>query len=85
MGATNFNRTQCIKSLRRLGFILCNKRHGVHDKYCPPPEIADQLTSSQPHFIMIPRHTSLHCQSQIMAELKAMGGEDLVQKFREEL
>lgn len=34
---------------------------------------------------MIPRHRELHCQSEIISELRKMGGEDLVNRFKENL
>ncbi len=34
---------------------------------------------------MIPRHNELHCQQDILDELKAMGGEDLKNRFIENL
>ncbi len=85
MGGLNFSTRQCIKALRKLDFLLTNKRHGRHDKYEPPAEIAGKLTGIQPRFIMVPRHGDLHCQAEIIRELKAMGGEALVEQFKREL
>lgn len=83
MGESNFNKRQCIRALSKLGFFLCNKRRGQHDKYCPPKNIEQTLTGKeQPRFVMIPRHNELHCQDEIISELKAMGGEELVNKFK---
>lgn len=83
MGEMNFNRRQCIRALKKLGFFLCNKRFGRHDKFCPPQEMSQQLSGAQPRFIMVPRHNELHCQSEIISELKVMGGGILVEKFNE--
>lgn len=83
MGEANFNRKQCIRALAKLGFFLGNKRRGNHDKYCPPSEISVRLSGIAPRFIMVPRHNELHCQNEILAELFAMGGEDLIKKFKE--
>ena len=85
MGENNFTTSQCGRALLRLGFLLSNKRGGQHDKFLPPLIIANSLSSSQPHFIMVPRHRTLHCQLEIIAELRRMGGEGLVEKFRHEL
>ena len=82
MGGLNFNTRQCVRALRKLGFLLANKRHGRHDKYVPPSEIGQTLTGNQPRFIMVPRHGDLHCQVDIIRELKAMGGEALVEEFK---
>ena len=85
MGEFNFNTRQCIRSLRRLGFVLSNKRHGRHDKYLAPLEIANRLQTDQPRFIMVPRHTELHCQPEIIRELRTMGGDELVEAFKHNL
>ncbi|EKD33148.1 MAG: hypothetical protein ACD_76C00085G0011 [uncultured bacterium] len=85
MGELNFNTKQCIRALKRLGFYIGNKRSGRHDKFYPSKEIADLLTGVQPRFIMIPRHRDLHCQSEIVSELRKMGGDSLVEKFNENL
>jgi hypothetical protein len=69
----------------RLGFFLSNKRNGRHDKFEPPKVIADTLVGRQPRFIMIPRHRELHCQSEIISELRAMGGDELVASFKKNL
>lgn len=85
MGETNFNRRQCIRALKKLGFYLDNKRSGGHDKYRPPSDIQINIRSPQPPFIMVPRHNDLHCQSEIMAELMSMGGEELLSAFKKYL
>lgn len=85
MGELNFDYRQCLRALKRLGFYLGNKRSGQHDKFYPPSEITKRLEGLQPRFIMIPRHRKLHCQSEIVSEIKAMGGEELVKKFKDYL
>jgi hypothetical protein len=85
VGELNFNTKQCIRSLKRLGFYLSNKRSGRHDKFEPPKTIADKLIGLQPKFIMIPRHRELHCQPEIISELRAMGGDELVASFKQNL
>lgn len=76
MGELNFNQHQCVKALKKLGFYLANKREGKHDKFRSP------IPNCNPPFIMIPRHKELHCQKEIIAEIKKMGGDDLVTKFK---
>lgn len=83
MGEMNFNGRQCIRALKKLGFFLCNKRYGSYDKFYPPPYIYQQLSGLQPRFIMIPRHKELHCQGEIISELRTMCGDELVEKFKE--
>ena len=82
MGELNFNAKQCLRAFKQLGFTLANKRRGRHDKFVPPKDIADKLSGVQPRFIMVPRHRELHCQSEILSELRAMGGEELVSRFK---
>ena len=76
MGENTFNRRQCVRALKKLGFFLDNKRSGKHDKYKAPPQ------NTNPSFIMIPRHNEIHCQDEIIKELEKMGGKELVEKFR---
>lgn len=83
MGITNFNRKQCIKALKRLGFTESLSRRGNHDKFLPPKQL--NIKAGQPPFIMVPRHKDLHCQSAILKELKAMGGDQLTQAFLDNL
>ncbi len=85
MGELNFNTRQYVRTFKRLGFVLGNKRLGRHDKFFPPKIIADKLIGIQPRFIMIPRHANLHCQSEIISKLRAVGGDKLVRMFKENL
>ena len=34
---------------------------------------------------MVPRHTELHCQPEIIRELRTMGGDELVEAFKHNL
>ncbi|OGF22691.1 hypothetical protein A2Y83_03130 [Candidatus Falkowbacteria bacterium RBG_13_39_14] len=77
----NFNRRQCVKALKKLEFQKLESRRGKHDKFIPPAS----LKHSNPPFIMIPRHNNIHCQNEIVKELAAMGGEELVKKFQQYL
>jgi len=85
VGELNFDTKQCIRALKRLGFYLSNKRNGRHDKFEPPKEIAEKLSGLQPRFIMVPRHRELHCQSEIVSELRKMDGDERVEKFKKNL
>lgn len=77
MGEWNFNRKQCLRALGKLGFTMSSKRSGKHDK------MYSNIPNSNPPFIMIPRHNNLHCQEDIVKELLKMGGQEMVQKFKE--
>lgn len=83
MGELNFNRRTCVSALKKLGFQLVNKRSGMHDKFVPPPETASAIHVGAPQFIMIPRHNELRCHGMIISEIRAMGGEELVRRFKE--
>lgn len=85
MGDGNFNRKQCLRALRALGFTLSNKRSGSHDKLVPPPDYVDAIPVGQPRFIMVPRHRELHCQQEILSELRGIGGEALLNAFKDRL
>ena len=85
MGEYNFNKRQCLQALKKLGFFEGSKRRGIHDKYYPPKRISENLTSEKAPFIMIPRHNELHIQTEIIKEIKAMGGDDLVEQFKKYL
>lgn len=81
MGRQDFNRKQCIRALLKLGFIKDNKRRGSHDKFRAPEELLRNRQENQPPFIMVPRSRQLHCQLEILKELWAFGGDELVEKF----
>jgi hypothetical protein len=85
MGETNFNKRQCMRALRKIGFYESTKRGSLHEKWFPPQDIADKLQPQQAHFIMIPRHNELRIQREILKELEAMGGKELVEKFKKHL
>ena len=76
MSENRFNHRECIRALKKLGFVLDTKRSGKHDKYRAP------FVHANPPFIMIPRHNDLHCQDAIIKEIEKMGGKDLVEKFK---
>jgi len=81
VGTNDFTRKDCIRALRRLDFWCNRGRRGRHDKFIPPQYILESLASSAPRFIMVPRHSQIHCQREIIQELRAMGGEELVRAF----
>ena len=81
MGRKDFNRKQCIKALIKLGFIKKNTRRGSHDKFTPPQTILDKRQPNQPPFIMVPRSRKIHCQLEILKEIWAFGGDELVKQF----
>ncbi|MCK5320143.1 hypothetical protein KAJ61_02010 [Candidatus Parcubacteria bacterium] len=78
MGINNFNRRQCLRALKKIGFRKSVKRRGKHDKFMPP----ENIKNTNPPFIMIPRHKNIYCQNEIVKEIEKMGGQRLVEKFR---
>lgn len=74
MGFT-FNRKQCIRSLCKIGFYKSGSGRGNHDKYISP------LKDCNPPFIMVPRHSDIHCQDKIIRDLRMMGGDEMVTNF----
>lgn len=81
----SFKRNKCISALIKLGFYKKKTRRGKHDKYVPPKKYFSEKIKNQPPFIMIPRSRKLHCQVEIVKELKNLGGQKLVDKFEEYL
>jgi len=81
MGKNDFNRRQCIKGLKKIGFVKKNSRRGKHDKFIPPEDLLINKREGQPSFIMVPRGKNLHCQLEILKELWAFGGDNLVSDF----
>lgn len=79
MGELNFNKRQCVRALKKLGFCLDNDRRGTHDKYAFPSGYT--IPAGFRPFIMIPRHNELKLQHKIIKELKSVGGDELVEKF----
>lgn len=81
----SFNRNRCISALLKLGFYQKFSRRGIHDKFVPPSKYLEFRQNNQPPFIMIPRGRKLHCQNEIVKELRNLGGDDLVKQFEEYL
>ena len=82
MGEWNFNTAECVRALIKLGFYLKNKRRGDHDKYAVPEVYKRNLPQYHRGFLMVPRHSELRLQQQIVKELEVIGGKGLVEKFR---
>ena len=77
----SFNRNRCISALIKIGFTEKISRRGSHDKFVPPVQYLANRRNNQPPFIMVPRSRVLHCQDEIVKELRSLGGEYLVKKF----
>lgn len=81
MGRNDFNRKQCLRALKKLGFERSVTRRGSHDKMNAPLYMAQQKQLNQPPFIMVPRSRKLHCQREILKEIHVLGGDELVEEF----
>ena len=60
-------------------------RRGKHDKFIAPENLLFNKQEGQPSFIMIPRGKKLHCQLEILKELWAFSGDELIDKFLKSL
>ena len=80
----NFNQRQCIRSLKRIGFVNRSKR-SKHFKFFPPTQIEKRIPAGKPQFIVVPNHNELKVQRPLINELREMGGDELVQMFLENL
>ncbi len=85
MGKNDFNRKQCIKVFKKLGFEEKSSRRGSHDKFLAPERFLKNKQSNQPPFIMIPRSRNIHCQRAIIRELHNLGGDGLIKDFFENI
>lgn len=85
MGENNFSKSKCTKSLLRLGFKVAKVRKGKHVKYKAPPPYNKPNQYGQRPFIMIPKQRKFYLQDEVINELKRMGGDELVKKFRDNL
>ena len=84
MANINFNTKECIKALKKLGFVNRSER-SKHFKFHPPAGIDKNIKPGKPRFIIVPRHKELRVQHLIIQELLAMGGDELMEKFFENL
>ena len=57
----NFNKRQCVRALKRLGFVERSKRR-KHFKFYPPENIAQKITPGLPQFIIVPNHRKIKVQ-----------------------
>lgn len=79
-----FTEKQCRKALEKIGFIDASKRRAGHYKYKPPKECKIILENNIKPFITIPKH-QFFCQDAIVRELKLLCGEEIKQKFLDNL
>jgi len=85
MGEYNFSRRECIRALEKIGFEKKTKRRGKHIKFTAPKPYNQLNKFGQPPFIMIPKNRKLKIQDAIIIELRKLGGNDLVEEFKQNL
>ncbi len=81
MGKFDFKGPECIKALLSLGFIDVTKRRGDHFKLQAPDYLAKDKPITLRRFITVPRSRKIHCQEEILKELRAFGGDKLETDF----
>ena len=80
----NFTKKQCINALLKIGFIDASKRRAKHFKYKPPKSCKIKFDGSTRPFITVPKH-QFYCQDAIVDEIKKLCGEEMKQKFLDNL
>lgn len=80
----NFTQIQCIKALIRIGFTDASKRRAKHYKYKPPEKYHINFTGNTKPFITVPKH-KFFCQDAIVSEIQKLCGEEMKQKFLDNL
>jgi len=80
----NFSQQQCIKALLKIGFTDASKRRGKHHKYKPPEINRKNFAGKVRPFITVPKH-DFYCQDAIVREIVKLCGEEMKQRFLENL
>lgn len=80
----SFTQKQCIRSLLKIGFTDASKRRSKHYKYKPPKNSHINCNDNVRPFIMVPKH-KFFCQDAIVNEIGKLCGEEMKQKFIDNL
>ena len=80
----DFTQKQCIRVLTLIGFTVASKRRAGHYKYRPPESCRANFTGNIKPFITVPKH-QFFCQDAIVSEIKKLCGEEIKQKFLDNL
>ena len=80
----SFSQKQCISALIAIGFTDASKRRGKHFKYKPPEGSLVNFAGDYKPFITVPKH-KFFCQDAIVSEIKKICGEEMKQKFIDNL
>lgn len=80
----NFTQKQCIRALLKIGFTDASKRRAKHFKYKPPENCINRYQIDIRPFITVPKH-KFYCQDAIVSEIARLCGEEIKQKFLDNL
>lgn len=83
----SFTQKQCIRALIKIGFTDASKRRAKHFKYKPPLECDECIKKFQRNirpFITVPKH-DFYCQDEIVKEVDNLCGEEMKQRFLDNL
>mgnify|MGYP001590697506 CR=1 FL=1 len=76
----SFTQKQCIRALIIIGFTDASKRRAKHFKYKPPEKYCANSSGNIKPFITVPKH-QFFCQDAIVSEIQKLCGEEMKQKF----
>ena len=80
----NFTQQQCIKALLKIGFTDASKRRAKHYKYKPPANPSKTFGENIRPFITVPKH-EFYCQDAMVREVARLCGEEMKQRFLDNL
>ena len=80
----SFTQKQCIKSLLKIGFSDASTRRSKHYKYKLPENCQVNCERGIRPFITAPKH-KFFCQDAIVSEVNKLCGEEVKQKFLDNL
>jgi len=80
----DFTQKQCKKALLKIGFTDASKRRAKHFKFKPPQKCNLNCEGNIKPFITVPKH-QFFCQDAIVNEVKKICGEEMKQKFLDNL
>lgn len=80
----DFTQKQCIKALLKIGFTDASKRKAKHYKYRPPEKYNINFEGKIKPFITVPKH-KFFCQDAIVNEVYKLCGQEMKQKFLENI
>lgn len=80
----HFTQRQCIQALLKIGFTDVSTRRSKHLKYSPSGNSIINVGPNMRPFITIPKH-DFYCQDAIVREIDRLCGEEMKQRFLDNL